>query len=340
MSGFVHEFEWSGTSSDPNDEQFGDVIERCSMGSRTQSDDVVEPTTLDEADRYDAVLVGEPYDGAVIGTKGAREGPGAIRESLAALKTRLLDGFAVGNVGDLGDVAALRDADEDTPVSEVQERVRDVAERVHAADAFPVFLGGDNSLSYANAAPLLDDGSLGCINFDAHLDVREVRDDATSGTPYRQLFEAGLDAYACVGARDFETSSSYVDYVRERGGLIVTAAEATNPPEPFEESNVLMNRIKRAMGNVDRVYVSVDMDVLDAAAAPGVSAPTPGGLSTLDLFRLVRTVVSDLNVVGFEIVETAPRLDPSDRTVNAASRMVAHALAGAKEDYLLGGDEK
>lgn len=302
---------WVGPSADPNDEQFGDVV---------------TPTALDGADRHGAVLVGEPYEGGNMGRAGAREAPAALRAALAATKTHGFDTGPVGEgaVGDLGDVAALLDrpAVDDEPVTAVQERVREVTERIHALDALPVFLGGDNTLSYPNAAPLVGRG-LGVVNLDAHLDVRAVRGDATRGTPYRQLFEAGLDAYACVGARHFETSTPYHDYLRERGGAVVT------PDEVADDPVAAADRALDAMGGVEAVYVSVDLDVLDAPAAPGVSAPTPGGITSRELLRLLRLLAADDRVAGFEVVEYTPRLDADDRTARAGARAVAHFLSGA-----------
>ena len=293
--------DWTGTSSDPNDRQFGDVVEGA-----------VPETAAD----YDAVLVGEPYDGAVIGRTGAAEGPAAIRESLAGVKSHHFGRGPVTSVGDLGDVAVDADG-----VAAAQATVREAAARVHDLGAFPVFLGGDNSLSYANASPLLDRGSLGVVSFDAHLDCREVRDGPTSGTPYRQLFEAGLDALAVVGARHFETSTEYADYLDDQGGEVVTAETVGADP------GGALDAALAAMGDVDQVYVSVDVDVLDAAY-PGASAPTPGGLQPRELFRLVRRLAGRPRVAGFEVVETAPPLDTEHRTVDAAARTVAHFLGG------------
>jgi formimidoylglutamase len=299
-------FEWVGPSDDPNDEQFGDVV---------------EPTTLDAADRYDAVLVGEPYDEGVIGRRGTAEGPTAIREALAGVKTHHFDAGPVSSVGDLGTVT-FPDGD----VRTVQQAVRAVAVSVHDTDTFPVFVGGDNSLTYANAGPLLD-GSLGVVNLDAHLDVREVRDDATSGTPYRQLFDAGLDAYACIGAHHFETSTAYHDYLREQGGEVVTAEEVGDDPVAAAD------RALDTMEDVDRIYLSLDCDVIDATAAPGVSAPTPGGLTTRECFRLLRLLASDDRLVGFEVLECAPPLDRDGLTVGAAARAITHVLSA----HLAGG---
>jgi formiminoglutamase len=300
--------DWTPTSTDPNDEQFGDVV---------------EATDVEHAGDYDTVLVGEPYDGAVIGREGAREGPAAVRASLSGVKTHHFEAGPVDSVADLGDVVI---PDED--VAGAQATVRDAAASVHETDALPVFVGGDNSLSYANVAPLLDDDggeSVGVVSFDAHLDCREVGDDGpTSGTPYRQLFDAGLDSLAVVGARHFETSTPYAEFLREQGGHVVTSeAVAVDPTGALDVA-------RSALDGVDHVYVSVDVDVLDAAY-PGASAPTPGGLQPRELFRLVRSLAdSDDRIRGFEVVETAPPLDTADRTVDAAARTIAHFLAGVR----------
>ncbi|WP_224270804.1 formimidoylglutamase [Haloprofundus salinisoli] len=301
MSTLTEPVDWTGTSSDPIDEQFGDVVESSNLAS---------------ADGYDIVLVGEPYDGAVISRRGAAEGPSAIRDALAAVKTHHFDVGPVDSIADLGDVEVPAGS-----VPEVQDAIREAVEAVHELDALPVFLGGDNSVTVPNVAPLLEAASIGVLNIDAHLDVREVRNGPTSGTPYRQLHEAGLDGYACIGARHFETSTAYHDYVRENGGTVVTAEEVA------ADLVAAVDRALSGLDSVDRLYCSVDIDVLDATYC-GCSAPTPGGLTPRELFQLVRLVAADERIAGFELVECAPSLDAEGRTVDAAARTIAHFLSG------------
>lgn len=303
---------WTGPSSDPQDEQFGDVI---------------EPTALETADAYGAVLVGEPYDGAVIGRPGAREGPAAIRDALAGVKTHHFEHGAVGTsgavdaIGDLGDLP-IPTADGD--VAQVQNQVRETMAEVYDRDVLPVCLGGDNSLSFANAVPLVaGEAAVGVISLDAHLDCRAIPEDGpNSGTPYRQLHDAGLSAFAVVGARHFETSTAYAEYVDDQGGSVVTS-EAVG-----RDVDAAVDRAKTAVSDVDKLYLSVDVDVLDAAHGPGASAPTPGGLTPRKLFAVVARLAADERLAGFEVVECAPPLDENDRTVRTAGRTVAHALAG------------
>ncbi len=308
-----HTFEWTA-SPDPDDETFGDVVTRA------------DRPAVDERDPT-AVLVGEPYDGGVIGRRGAREGPRALREQLSATKTHHFDAGPVGGVLDLGDVAVRGrfDGNYRHDTARVQEEVAELAADVHARDTLPVFLGGDNSLTYANVRPLLPDtdgdedadGTVGVVSFDAHLDCRALHDGPSSGTPYRQLLEDGLDALSVVGARHFETSTAYHDYCRDEGGTVVTAEECTDP----------VAAVDRALPEVDHLYASVDLDVLEAAAAPGVSAPTPGGVSSRELYRMLRLVAGDERLAGMEVVECCPRHDAGDRTARAGARAVAHALA-------------
>ena len=302
MTAFSRPPRWENPSSDPNDETFGDVV---------------EPTMLEAAGAYDAVLAGECYDGAVIGRRGAKEGPDAIREALAGVKSHHYDAGPVRSVGDLGN---LRFPFSDVP--SVKAEAEAVTSAVHETAALPVFLGGDNSLTVPNVAPLLERGSVGVLSFDAHLDCREPVDGPSSGTPYRQLFDRGLDALAVVGARHFETSTAYADYLERKRGEVVTADEVRRDPASA------VSRALEAVSGVDYLYVSLDVDVLDAAFAPGVSAPTPGGLTTADLYAALFEVAGADRLSGFEVVECAPPLDESGRTSDAAARAVAHFLAG------------
>jgi formimidoylglutamase len=303
MSSLERARSWTGPSGDPRDEQFGDIVEGAA---------------LEEAASYQVCVVGEPYDGGVIGRKGAREGPAALRTALAATKTHHLDSGPVGALGDLGNVTF---EGIDGSVGAVQDHVHTLTNEIHEQETIPLFLGGDNSLTYPNAAPLLDDGALGVLSLDAHLDCRAVDPEPSSGTPYRQLIKAGLDSFAVLGARHFETSTAYVDYAREAGATLLSAPKVCTDPAGAAETAL------DSLGDVDSVYVSLDMDVLDAAHAPAVSAPTPGGLTPSALFQLLYRLCRDPRLAGLEVVECAPPLSSNDRTARLGARAIAHALA-------------
>ncbi|MXR50150.1 hypothetical protein GRX03_00805 [Halovenus sp. WSH3] len=165
-----------------------------------------------------------------------------------------------------------------------------------------------------------ESGSVGVVSLDARLDCQPGDGEPTNRSAYRQLLADGLDALAVLGARHFESSTAEADVLRDNDGTVVTAEEVAD--DPVEATD----RALGAMEEVDHLYVSIDLSVLDAAAAPGVSDPAPGGLSTRELFRVVRLLTSDDRIAGVELVEAAPPLDRDGRTVEAAARAVAHAV--------------
>jgi formimidoylglutamase len=273
-----------------------------------------------------AALLGVPYDGAVIGRRGAREGPRALRRALAPMKTcRVTPGPGTVHAVDRGDVPL----DENAPVPEAHEAVREAAAALRIDDAVPVGLGGDHSLTYPLARPHAEaHGRLGVVNVDAHLDVREVEDVPNSGSSFGRLLRDDLVDGAHlveVGPRDFATSSHYVDWARDRGATLVPADDV-----PHEEpGQVLRTAYEGPLADVDAVYVSLDVDALDQAHGPGVSAPTPRGLTTTQFAAQARTAIGARPAprAGGALVETAPPHDPTDRTARAAARAAAEVLA-------------
>ncbi len=313
--GLTISYNWQSSSFDPNDEHFGDIV---------------EPSSLEEADQYDVVLIGEPYDGGQIGNRGAAKGPVGLRHALQETKTCNLYDGPVASVGDLGDIEFTWGSDVET----VHEEIESVAANIHEKETFPIFMGGGHDLGYPNTAPLLDMyDSVGIINFDAHADVREVTHKPFNGTPYRRSFENGLDAYSLVGGRHFETSTPYVDYMNERNTAIVTAEEVAADPVEAVESAL------EPMAAVDAIHVSADLDVLDMTIAPATVAPTPGGLLSRELFLGLRTLMQRDDVVSFDLIGCAPPLESNGqrlqssnagRTAMAGGRAIAHAISGVQ----------
>jgi agmatinase len=92
--------------------------------------------------------------------------------------------------------------------------------------------------------------------------------------------------------------------------------------------DVIEDAVAEALDGADALYVSVDIDVLDPAFAPGTGTPEPGGMASVDLLRTVRALAMRTNLVAIDVVEVSPPYDVSDNTVNAAHRVVFEALAG------------
>jgi arginase family enzyme len=162
--------------------------------------------------------------------------------------------------------------------------------------------------------------SVGVISLAPRLDCKQV-EEPTARSRFRDLLEAGVDSLAVLGARHFESATAEAEYLRDRDGTVVTAEEVAE--DPVEATDHALD----AMAAADHLYVSIDLSVLDPAAAPGVSEPAPGGLTSRELFRVVRLLVSDDRLAGLELIETVPSLDESSRTVDAAARAVAHAVS-------------
>lgn len=294
---------WSPRPGDPNDVFFAQVV-----------------STRDEPARVG--LFGIPFDGAVLGRPGAREGPDAIRAQMARLKPWTLGGgpLALG-VRDWGNVRVPMD------VAGAHQAAESAALAVLDAGQLPLALGGDHSLTF----PLVKahEGrrrKIGVINLDAHLDVRDFSGTPNSGTSFGRLLALGLVPGANlveVGIRDFANADAYMQKVRKAGGTIVGADEWTR-----DGLAAIDRAIATASDGVDGVYLSVDIDVLDQSEAPGVSAPTPGGVTSAMLYAAIRRIAERAPLVGADLMETAPPLDRDHVTARAAAYAAMHLLAG------------
>ena len=306
---------WSARPGDPNDVFFAQVV-------TTQRG----PPTEDEPARVG--LFGVPFDGAVLGRPGAREGPDAIRAQMAKLKPWTLGRGAMDvGVRDWGNVLCPMD------VGGAHQATESAARAVIQAGQLPVALGGDHSLTF----PLVKAHQgqharrkLGVINLDAHLDVRDFTGTPNSGTSFGRLLALGLvpgQNLVEVGVRDFANAHAYVQKVRKAGGTILGASEWSR-----EGLSVIEHAIEVASDGVDGVYLSVDMDVLDQSEAPGVSAPTPGGVRSQELYDAIRFIAERLPVplVGADFMEVAPPLDRDHMTSRATAYAVLHLLSGVR----------
>lgn len=192
-----------------------------------------------------------------------------------------------------------------------------------------ISMGGDHSLTFSCARSYLEEfrEHLAVINLDAHLDVRSVRagEPFNSGTSFGRLIDHGLSTYVVIGARDFQSAPAYVRRMESINGRIITARQCFAKGVEAVARDVLENLPKK----IQAIYLSVDMDVADASVAPGVSAPTPGGLLSHHLLDLVNILSNDKRIISCDIMELAPRLEEqnSDRTARLAAACLAHMLA-------------
>jgi formimidoylglutamase len=271
------------------------------------------------------VVLGLPYDGGVPSRPGARFGPRAIRDALSAFGT--FDGEReVAPALDLGDLALPT-----MNGAAAHGRIEEAARGLFAAGARPVFLGGDHGCTGSilrGLAAALPELRLGLVTIDAHLDVREYDDEASlsSGTPFRRALETGIlegNRVAMVGIRRFANSRHYLEWAEGQGIRAITMEEVA------KEGAVQCARaaLDAATRDADALYVSIDIDAVDAAFAPGVSAAGIGGLTAREMIDLVRTIATHPRLVGIDLMELSPPYDQDARTAKLAARLLLEILA-------------
>jgi agmatinase len=275
---------------------------------------------LDEVERADVGVTGIPFDSGVTYRPGARFGPIAVRNA-----SRLLRGyhagldvrpFAAQQVVDAGDIAC-NPFSIDESIAQIEAGSREL---LGAADRL-VCIGGDHTI----ALPLLRTvrerhGPVALVHFDAHLDTWDTYFGAayTHGTPFRRAWEEGLlieDRSIHLGIRGpLFSSEDLVDDARF-GFRIVTAWDVLELGIAGTAA-----RVRERVGDAP-VYVSIDIDTLDPAFAPGTGTPEAGGMTSRELLGILRAF-RGLDLVGADVVEVAPAYDHADITAVAASHAV------------------
>ena len=210
----------------------------------------------------------------------------------------------------------------------IKERVAAVASR----GIVPVVLGGDHSITWPSATAVADVhgyGNVGIVHFDAHADTADIIDGnlASHGTPMRRLIESGAvpgTHFVQVGLRGYWPPQDTFEWMQEQGMVWHTMQEIWE--RGFKA--VMVDAVGEALAKADKLYLSVDIDVLDPAHAPGTGTPEPGGITSVDLLRMVRQLCYEHDVAGVDVVEVSPAYDHAELTVNAAHRVVFEALAG------------
>lgn len=285
-----------------------------------------------ELEGTDVVVVGAPMDDMVTHRPGTRFGPRAIRNASEGGGDPRgwdmdlgVDPFAGLRVVDHGD-AAVVPADPARSHTAIYESVRGIA----AAGAVPVVLGGDHSIAYPDIKAVAEahvSGSLAVVQFDTHADTAEeiwgVKH--SHGSPFRHLVDEGIlpgDRLVQVGLRGQWPYREEFDWMRGAGVRWHRMEEVIDRGIDTVVANVLAD-----IGDAEHLFLSVDIDVLDPAFAPGTGTPQPGGMSTRELLRAVRKLVTAKGLAGMDVVEVCPPYDNAGITALAARQIVLDALA-------------
>ena len=287
------------------------------------------PYTQDPADLEgaDVAIIGAPMDDLVSDRPGTRFAPRAIRSASCPPGPHLeagVDAFEELRVVDFGDAPAIP-ADPARSHAAIESTVGQAI----SAGAVPVILGGDHSITEANVrACAAAHGPVGLIHFDTHTDTgSEVFGvERSHGTMMLRLIEEGHvepARYAQIGLRGYWPGEEIFAWQRERGITSLFMHEIRD----LGIKEVLRRALDAA--GEGPVFLSVDIDVLDPAFAPGTGTPEPGGLSTAELMWAVRNVGARTRIVGADLVEVIPSgVGSADITALAADRIVREILTG------------
>jgi agmatinase len=279
---------------------------------------------IDEVGSADVAVVGVPFDAGVSYRPGARFGPAHIRAASKLLRpfnpAVQVSPFAAQQVADAGDIAANPFSLEEA-VGQIERAARGLLEQTPRL----LVLGGDHTIALPLLRALASPEPVAVVHFDAHLDTWDTYFGAayTHGTPFRRASEEGLlDTSACVhvGTRGPLYGASDLVDDRELGFALVPATEM----DALGASGVA-ERIRARVGERP-VYVSIDIDVLDPAFAPGTGTPEAGGMTSRELLAVLRGMAG-LDIVGADIVEVAPAYDHAEITGIAASHTAYELLS-------------
>ncbi len=277
---------------------------------------------LRELGTCDIALLGVPFDAGTSYRPGARFGPGAIRQASRHLRYNFhpnyqTEPFKTVQVADAGDVAC-------SPynIEEAIDQIEKTATEIHQQCESLICLGGDHTIAF----PLLRamnqrlNGPVALVHFDAHLDTWDTYFNApyTHGTPFRRAAEEGLfmeNSSMHVGIRGPLYSSEDLNNDEELGFKTIHCDEL----EKFGPDHVA-NRIRQRVGDCP-LYLSIDIDVLDPAHAPGTGTPEIAGLTTREMVNILRGLAG-VNLVGGDVVEVSPAYDHAELTSLAAATIV------------------
>jgi agmatinase len=276
-------------------------------------------------------VAGIAWDGSVTNRPGARMGPRAIRAASHMLCDGIHPFFDVSPLGQLGDAGDLPLPN--TSLVAMREAMAAPVEALLARHHM-VWLGGDHSITL----PLLRaykarfGRPLAVLHFDAHCDTwhDHFGEPSGHGTWVSEAIEQGLAVRECFFQFGIRSSGERAarDYVQDQGGRIFTARALRGLASPAQLSGVLAEvRARLAAHGHPPVYLSLDIDCLDPAFAPGTGTPEPGGMSTAQVLTLLEEL-ADLPFVGMDCVEVAPPYDHAELTSQAAAAFVWTYLCG------------
>ena len=270
----------------------------------------------------DIVVAGIPYDGSAVYRKGAAIAPRTIRELSAVMPPVTEDGRLLRDlrVKDIGDLDPGREIE--TGWLTVAERLADVP-----PESFLTVLGGDHCTAISTlSAQMRRHPGFHVLWVDAHPDLCDYSRGGhwTCGCALRRALEAsGIEPSRVIiaGGRDYDPEE--LDFIGANGILLVPTVEIVRDP-----AGAAQKIAGRLSGK--KVHISFDIDVLDPAFAPGTEIPSAGGLTTRQALDLLKAATEGAELIGLDVVEVSPPVDPEDITTLAALKVIFETWGQAR----------
>ena len=273
----------------------------------------------------DVAVVGLPFDLALGFRPGARFAPRALREA----SLRSVPPFTgLDGVTRLAGVTFVDAGDVVLPSLEpemARQRITEAARLVRERCRLPVFLGGDHSVTYPILRAYADVPDLHVMQLDAHLDFTDTRNDTrySNSSPFRRACEEmeNLVHITTIGLRGLRFDPEAVAAARARGHALIPMTDVT------ADLPGVLARLPRGK----RVYLSVDVDGFDPSVIPGTSSPEPDGLTYAQGMQILAETARHNTIVGLDVVELAPNLDPTGRSELLTARLIMETLCAVQE---------
>jgi guanidinopropionase len=275
----------------------------------------------------DIALVGVPLDLGATYRSGSRHGPAGVREASRLIRqvnpTTKVNPYRLCNIGDVGDAPT-----HPLSVERSVELIQAFYERIEAIGATPISMGGDHTVPLPILRAIAGKRPVGLVQIDSHPDTFDefMGTKCNHATFVRRSIEEGLLDPARIiqiGLRGTRYGDDDVEYGGRVGIRMITMDEYETLGR-----NAICDEIRRVVGG-GAVYVTIDIDGLDPKEAPGTGVPEPGGISMRDMQMILRAI-SGLNIIGGDICEVVPPLDPAGITcINAANLMFELACLAA-----------
>ncbi|HEU4401317.1 MAG TPA: agmatinase [Candidatus Polarisedimenticolia bacterium] len=275
----------------------------------------------------DIAVLGVPFDEGTSSRPGARYGPRQIREASISYSWHrpsggfyYIDGGRVTLKGkrwaDCGDVEVVP-----TQPARTFENVTEAVRAIVAKKAFPVILGGDHSITFPVIRGL-EASPLTLIHLDAHLDTWDSGPDdlGHAGWVLRVAKLPYVKNIVQIGMRGLANDRSAVENARRLGTTVITTEELRR-----DGLKAAIARIPRS----ERIYLSLDIDVVDPSLAPGTGTPEVGGLTFEEIDSLLQAIPSRGRLIGMDLVEVEPYHDPGEVTPLTAARLIVDLLGAA-----------